>query len=643
MLNSHKLLYILPDLAYIAELLPGKKPHDFSIQSFKQINGSLLDGNKLLTSNLKKLAGKLEAEKYQVILPDTVFTNTILNVEADSKTAVKDYLETNVFPDLHVDSDSHQVEDFILTELKGTYKVQLSTVQRKMLRPLGNAFAKSEASIERIYPLSWTIKSLVSLEPSITILQLGNYLYLAKHYIGIDQPIMNKLDKLDRTVEAAKSLKGAEPTIQTAYILSNEVVETKIKDKLSEVLPIQQLASHDDKEAKIPSYVAKIIETGMQTLSIEDFDLPSFKAETGDLDEEDLDEEAAETSEKKQELPEPSGPDQEQQADKEAKEPEAEVEQEDLDDESLDDEPGESVSQSQKDQDQKSSESKSESKTKSTAAKSTAEEGDDQAEQTSSKKPAQPAQPTQADKKQSSKKEEVQVDETEEVDLEQFIDQSQAKAKSTQLKNKKTKAAGTKKTERRSKKAKAKKSRSAAQSAAQSAQDEVVKNKDGVGSFLKVFLIGLVSFAATVAVGVGIGLGVLKLTEPDNGDIETPVAQPSQEVSPTAEPTATATPTPSIARAEVKLKVVNATTKPGYAGETKAQLEEAGYEQVEAKNARGDYESGFYLLMEEENPELLSVLSQDTGFELEYSSEVEVEDPKGEFDAVLVLAQESED
>jgi len=52
MLNTEKLLYILPDLTYLAELLPGKKEHTYTIQSFKQINGNFLDDNEFISANI---------------------------------------------------------------------------------------------------------------------------------------------------------------------------------------------------------------------------------------------------------------------------------------------------------------------------------------------------------------------------------------------------------------------------------------------------------------------------------------------------------------------------------------------------------------------------------------------------------------
>jgi len=144
MLDTQKLLYILPDLAYLAEFLPGKQPHTFTVQSFKQFNGQLMDDNKLIFENIKKLVerieDKLEEGELDVIIADEIFTNTIINVEKKTEAEVKEYLQEGVIPSLHIDLESHQIETFILSEYKGTHKVQLSTVQHSALAPLKLAF-----------------------------------------------------------------------------------------------------------------------------------------------------------------------------------------------------------------------------------------------------------------------------------------------------------------------------------------------------------------------------------------------------------------------------------------------------------------------------------------------------------------------
>ena len=125
MLNTTKLLYLFPDVAYLAEVLPSKKAHEFSIQSFKQINGEFMDDNELIAENVAKLAGKLEAEDYTLILPDFLFTNTIIEVNEKSESGIKKHLEEELFPKLELSKDSHEIDFEILNEHAGKTRVQV--------------------------------------------------------------------------------------------------------------------------------------------------------------------------------------------------------------------------------------------------------------------------------------------------------------------------------------------------------------------------------------------------------------------------------------------------------------------------------------------------------------------------------------
>jgi hypothetical protein len=508
-----------------------------------------------------------------------------------------------VIPSLHISPESHQIETFILSEYKGSFKVQLSTAQHSILAPLKQAEQASNVQIEKIFPLSWTIKSLVSLEPSITLLQMGQNLFLAKHYIGVDQPMGDVIENIDRFVEAIKTFKGSEPSIQTVYLLSNELVEEKLKEKLSEVLPIQQLAEKTDEDAKLPSYVEKAITAAMRTISIEDFEIPEFdlkqisakaaavgpitKTTSGDDKDQSEPELTQQEAEKLEEskvssLPKPG--------DKE------EISQEEVREEA---DLGKDEVAEAEDLDENQEKIKTE---EAQASQVVAAAGIGAASVTNS----------------SGSLEEVVEDLEETDESADDIDLSQFTARSHQ----EDEAKESKKMPKTSKIKKKK----------------VLKNNDGIGNFVKVFLIGLASFVITVAVGVGIGFGVLKLSQPDSQEIESPVAEePVDEISPTPEPSLT--PEPSIDKNELSIKVVNATTKAGYAGQTASQLEEAGYGEATASNASGDYEPGLYVLLPEENQALVELLKQDLDLELQTAEGYEIEDPRSEYDAVLVLAE----
>lgn len=118
---------------------------------------------------------------------------------------------------------------------------------------------------------------------------------------------------------------------------------------------------------------------------------------------------------------------------------------------------------------------------------------------------------------------------------------------------------------------------------------------------------------------------------------------PTDEITPTpmaeAEPTATPTPevTP-IPKDEINILVVNATSIAGYAGETSDTLEEAGYENVTAANAKGEYEDGtFIMVKDEEQTQLIAQIVSDSDLELETLEYSDVEDTQERYDVIIVL------
>jgi hypothetical protein len=545
-------LYLLPDVAYAVELVPNKDGNAYVIRDYLQVNGEFMDDNVILPQSMEKLSGKLQPQPYDLILPDFLFTNTVINVEKTGDDEVKKYINEELVPSLELSADTHSIQSFVLTEHKGTSKVQLSALELSVLDPVRDTLDGGNGpTIRNVYPLSWTLKSLISLEPSISLVQMGGNLYLAQHYIGVDQANYGSAEDVEKLVETVKTLKGAEPSIQTLYLLSSALVESKLKEGLKDTLPLQQLASESE-ATEMPVYVKQIIEAGAKTLSIADYKLPVFIMGVGTI-------KAASPMEASKE-----------EMNKQVEEPE---------------------------------ETNLPTPTEIGEGKSELEFADAPKEPEVEDKPVKPA---AVDLSQFSNQEEKMEDEE---PIEPAKDEPPAKSKADKQAMKPAESPlPPKKT--------------------------VIKNNTGVNSMVRMIVIGLISFFVTVGIGLGIGLGLLTFTKPAD-------TQQTAETSPTpaAEATPTPTPTPAINRADFTLLVVNATTKAGYAGEVAADLETAGFEDVTGQNAKGDYETGNYVLMTEENPALLAQLSEDTGLELTFAEGKLVEDAAGSYDAVIVLAQ----
>lgn len=618
MLNTKKLLYILPDVTYVAELLPGKKEHSFAIQSFRQINGTFLDDDNLIAENIEKLMAKIEAEEYHIILPDFLFTNTIVEVAETSETKAIQYVKEKLLPNLEMNKDTHEFSITVLTQHLGKYKIQLSALEKEAVLPIAQSAKAHNITISAVSPLSWTLKAVISLEPSISVVQVGGMLYAALHYIGIDQTTTAKTDEIDNIVETIKTLKGAEPSIQTVYLLTNELVETNLKATLSGTLPIQQLATFKEEDTQMPSYVRHLIESNMKTLDIADFPVPRFSlpavtaamasaaqamvAETTDLP--DIEEVS---------VPKPVAA-------------------------TLDTAVHE-------------------------ANPLPTPNFDLPKPQTQLSAPIDPTlltpptPPVPAPVATEVAPVEPSVTATPVAVSEESLSPSEVVAHSnvTPVEDIISTFAATPEAPKEAPKAEVSTpspviaAAPAPMSAPTPAKSTVIKNQNGVSPMLKMIFIGLAVFAVTVAAGVGLTLGLLTLTQNKDTLSETPlVTSPTPIASPVATatpaPTATGSAKPATGSAQTtaktqKILVVNATTTAGYAGKTKTSLEKAGYKGVKAANAKGTYEPGTYLLLPAADATLTSQLGTDSGLTLTTADGFTVEDPKAEFDAVIVLAE----
>jgi hypothetical protein len=647
MLNTHKLLYILPDLAYVAELLPAKKEYTFSIQSFRQINGDFLNDNELIGTSIEKLFSKLDKEEYHLILPDFLFTNTIVSVEGTSKKAVLEHVEKTLLPDLDLNTDTHEIETTVLTSFKGASKVQISAIEKSVLAPIRATAEKAKVKITAISPLTWVLKSIISLEPSISVLQIGSHLYSAQHYIGVDQASNFPMEEYDAIVESIKTLKGAEPSIQSVYLVSSALVEEDIKSKLSDTLPIQQLASFKEDDSKMPSYVKFLIESSMRTISIPDFPVPKFKlgkASESDLESLSSTSEEPETEEKTSDIPEPTK--------KEVKE-ESKKKPADTDLPAPSDAPAvvtaakvaESTSMPKVktkiepiealDETETKEETKAEKEEVIEKVESKKEEAEEVEKETPAKEEVKKELKTEeedeipsipvidtAEEKEEEKvepkkeeiKEEPKVVKDEDVNLEQFAGKDTDEGNGLAVETKSQSDVLTKKTNKK-----------------------VIKNSSGVNNMLKMVFITIAVFFITIAIGVGVGLGLLKMSDKQTADTTPEIVTETPEATPTP------TPTPEVVeidKEELSILVVNATTKAGYAGKIKALLVDAEIEDTTAANAKGDYEEGTdYLLMAEENIDLQDLLEESTDLVFEYSEDIDTEDPSDKYDAVIVLAE----
>ncbi len=630
-MTSKKLLYILPDVTYVAELLPTKKEYTFAVQSFRQINGDFIDDNDFISANIEKLFSKFSGEEFDaLILPDFLFTNTIVSIPETNEVKVKEQLKGTLLPSLGLSTTSHFIETFVLTQFKGQSKVQLSALEKSVLGPIRLAAKENSVKIAAVSPLSWTAKSIISLEPSISVLQVGSKLYSAQHYIGLDQTTVAELSEVSNIAETIKTLKGAEPSIQTIYLLSNDLVEEQLKELLTTTLPIQQLASFKEEDAKMPSHIRYIIESGMKTLSIPDFLVPQF--EVGEP-----------TAEDQLEMvkPQPSLIAQTEDEDEDGEEDNDEV---------VDDAEAEETAGTKSASDGETLPLPTprvlQSTITSTIKSISLDDDDDftsvtetseeetlaivKDDEIASVKTVETTQTVVSQKelvadepveepKVVVKHVEEEVEESEEEDAELAVDLSQF-SQHKPMQEMTSSATIEEKGEKVAPK-----------------KGKLIKNESGVGTMLKMVFITLAVFFATVAVGVGVGLGLLKFSQ-GSQVTEAPVVLESPQ--PTPSPTPTPSPVVAVDATTMSGLIVNATTKAGYAGTVKADLATAKFKTLDTGNAKGEYETGNYILVEKEVPGFLELVEKATELKLKVVTEdMDVEDTAGKYDFVLVLAE----
>ncbi|MDQ5951809.1 MAG: hypothetical protein QG639_1090 [Patescibacteria group bacterium] len=698
MLNTQKLLYVLPDLAYVAELLPDKKPYTFAIQSFKQINGEFLNETEFKAENIVKLINKLdEAEEYFLILPDFLFTNTIVSVQETSDAKIKEKLTTETLPKMGLKEETHLIETVVLNQFKGTTRVQLSAIEKSILSVFKVAVAEKDIKITGVAPLSWTVKSMVSLEPSISVLQMGTRLYTAQHYIGVDQTTTATIDQPENIIETIKTLKGAEPSIQTVYLVSNSLLEDKLKGELSKILPIQQMSTKDGSE-KIPSYISEIIIASQRTLAIPDFSVPTFKLSKPTAEEkekyaavltaagsissetEDEDDVAAEipkplispvpTAEKVEAVEEPEIeetkteeklPDIEQAGDVEnVVEEKTAIELPDIEDADTEDEKKEETAEAPSILPSAASIAAGASAASGATALAAAASvtppvivGDSltnesiaEAAKTEDMKPTsneaevtedEIATTTPSDTSSTIKesKETTAISEAPEATITPpvVIGAGQIDSPVTET------VVASDADQDIDLKQFTQNGETAVESS--STTKPIIKNKSGAKNMMKMILITTGVFILTVAVGIGVGLAILKYS--GNGENTAPPVVEVEEPTPT--PAVTTTPSPEasasaqVDKAEVTVLIVNATSKAGYAGQIQTKLEGEDFKNVDTGNAKGEYDEADFVYMSEENASLLEALEEASGLDLTATDSAKVEDTQGKYDAVIVLGQ----
>lgn len=617
MLNASKILLLLPDVAFAAELLPQKKPNTFGIQNCAQFNSDFFSNAVFVDEKVLKLFNKLEKdEPYQVILSDQHFINEIVTVKNENDAAIKEELKAKILPSLSISIDTHEVITTVLNEHKGETRIQITAIEKALIAPIRLAAEHSNIGIATICPLSWALKGLVSLEPSVTVAQLGSQLYVAMHYIGVWQCIQVKTEDVSKAVTIIRDFKKAEPSTMTVYALTNELIEQALKDGLKDVLPVQQMATSVTEEpSQLAIATTASLEYFARSLSIPDFPIPlikpgkSTKAETEAY----------------------------------AKVVSSVMLTQEEEDESPSQGDHMPTAQTTKATDKKSEEKEVDVTPKVT----TTEESD-------LPKPTNPAESASAEEispkvaataptittiSGTAPQPEDQVPATKIADT---VTTTATQANSSGTETNTTPAQTTIDLTQFA----------GGQSATSPEQLKPVQSKDGGKPMMKMILITLGIFIVTVAVGVGVGLLILRFSAKPSTSTPTVTVEPTPTEQPMPDANATnsavasdsasasdSAVTSDVTKRTEKVLVVNATGRAGYAGTIRDKLVAGGFANSTAGNAKGTYaETGNFVYLKTEDATMIDDLEAASGLVLTEDETVgKTEDAAGAYDAVIVL------
>ena len=170
-------------------------------------------------------------------------------------------------------------------------------------------------------------------------------------------------------------------------------------------------------------------------------------------------------------------------------------------------------------------------------------------------------------------------------------------------------------------------------SAESSGESQIPSSGVSVNNKKSVIWIVLIVIGVLVLIGGGIFVYQRAMSKKETDPVPaTEVAEPTEAPE--------ATPTPELARADLKIQVLNGSGVAGTAGEAQEFLEGLGYEDVATSNADNyDYEET-EISIKEDKETYLEMLTDDLSEEYTLAAETTVLDEGSDYDVVITIGQE---
>lgn len=614
------ILYISSDPSFFGVLDGDKK--NTVLKEVTRIDFPIIEKGKINQENLVHALKSLEQKNLYLIVSDEVFRHHISDYALDKKTDIEESIKETVSTVFSEEKEPLHIVTVDLAKTSKLQTVQITALSKENISVIKSAAEETGTQIEIILPASFVVKAFVSVDPSLFLLETTQSFLLTSHYIGVD--FAQNIAKNDSAAltKLVREIKKEREHIQHIYICAEEKSVKEIKDSLEDILPVQIVEfGNVDSEADTPFFL-KALGIGIKDVIENDFPFPKFSLDEvkvstpkEEKEAESIDEKVEKIAEKKiAEKPTIKAIEVETEKQEETEEPIADDKTEEKEDVSA----IESISLPKPSSIPVPSVKVAEPSTMVTPAPSPIT--------TSVIKPIiQPQAHTPAPTiKMSTPVPESTVSKiaVPSTPTPSAISQSGISSVSSVVQPPKPINTDAPKTT----------------SFPSASVTKPTKKKGGVLRYI--FLtIGVAVIISLVGGGVVISQQALK--DRKNPPLQTPLTSVTPSEQAQTEPTQTPEPTSEpIDLKKTKVLVVNATTVSGKAGKIAALVKKAGVQKADGTNAKAKYEDGTYIMFEDSSDKaVIEELEKATDLKLEEKEFDKKEDPDGNYDIIIVLAE----
>lgn len=574
--KNSPILFISPDESYFAELNTEAKTPE--LMNVTKIDASLIANGEIERDSLEATLTQLKVKNIHIVVADDIFLHHIGDFPVNDKLSLEEHISNTISTAFPKQSDPLHIVTLDLAKTSRVQTIQITAMTKSNLQRISDALHAAGVTLKNMVPASFVVKAFVSIDPSLFILETPTAYLLTSHYIGVEYARTVPSAELTELSEELEKLKESHPHLQHVY-LSLATSDGKVKKTVEEVFPSQPVDLPKVKAESDTPHALKALVLGYREIIENKFPFPEFEMPASTAT-------ASTPAVSPSVLEEEEAPKANELPTPNIKKAAVKTEEAVISKPETVEVP-ESSSEIENDEDMVAEEVHKVDKVE---------------------KPLE-------DEKEA----DVKTSTLDAVDLPKVTPVSVTAPVIKPV----TPTPVVSKVE------------PTEQSALPT--KKIVKTKRNLFSYI---LLGTGIAIVIALIGGGIVVSQQAL-QGNNSFISSNQSPEVVEPTPESTPTPTPTPTPEpIAKTDVNILVVNATTKAGYAGQTATVLKNAGYTKVQTGNAKGDYTSaGTFIMVKdtEKMPGIVAQLEGDTERSFEEIVYTTVEDTSGRYDVVIVL------